>query len=321
MTAKRGISPMLATLGTPVDIHDESDWAFEMKWDGIRIVATITAGNVTLASRNGIDQTATYPELGELAAAVKGSAVLDGEVVAVNRKGRPDFGLLQNRMGLTEPRAVAAAAKKTPVQFMIFDILESNGTSQVAKTYDDRRKLLSKNVKPSTVIQVPPAFDGDLTAAIDTSSRLGLEGVMAKTRDGTYSVGRRSRAWIKLKHHRAQEVVIGGWRPGEGRRAKQVGSLLMGIPTEKGLEFVGRIGTGFTDRQLDDLTELMAKLERKTSPFVELTPAERSKVRFTKPTLVAEVEFAEWTPTGKLRQPSWRGWRPDKKPGDIVRES
>jgi bifunctional non-homologous end joining protein LigD len=143
---------------------------------------------------------------------------------------------------------------------------------------------------------------------------------VAKKRDSTYSVARRSRAWIKIKHHRTQEVVIGGWRPGKGRRESTIGSLLLGIPTPGGLMYVGRVGTGFDDRDLGELAATLSKLGRETTPFTEMPRAEARDAHRVTPTLVGEVEFAEWTPTDKLRQPSWRGWRPDKQPADVVRE-
>jgi bifunctional non-homologous end joining protein LigD len=324
----KAVSPMLATLGSIADVTTDEDdeeigdeWAFEMKWDGIRAIATVLGGEVTYATRNGIDVTSTYPDLAELASRVSGDAILDGEIVALSKAGRPDFGLLQKRMKLTRMADVDPAAKATPVQYMVFDILSAGGTSTTSQTYDHRRKLLEAVVQSKGRIHVPPAFDGDLEAAVASSLALGLEGVMAKRRDSTYALGRRSRAWIKIKHHKTQEVVIGGWRPGRGRRAATVGSLLMGVPTDGRLRYVGRVGTGFGDRELEALTTKLAKLERKTSPFDEVPRADASDARWITPTLVGEVEFAEWTPTDKLRQPSWRGWRTDKSATDVARES
>ena len=153
------------------------------------------------------------------------------------------------------------------------------------------------------------------------SRKLGLEGVMAKRRTSTYNAGKRVRSWIKLKHHLTQEVVIGAWKPGAGNRAHRVGSLLMGIPDGDGLRYVGKVGTGFTDRDLDAMASRFRRLERKTSPFDELPAPEAKDAHYISPVLVGEVEFAEWTPTGKLRQPSWRGWRTDKEPSEVKPES
>jgi bifunctional non-homologous end joining protein LigD len=321
LSAPEAIAPMLATTG---DAHDvaEGDWAFEMKWDGIRAVAVVHDGAVTLTSRNGNDLTPAYPELQELAERVddEGGAVLDGEIVAVDEKGRPDFGLLQTRMGLTRARDVARAAAGAPVRLLLFDVMRAEGRSLVREHYDERREVLERIVESGGAIDVPPAFDGDLDAAMTTSRRLRLEGVVAKRRDATYSVGRRSRAWLKMKHHQTQEVVIAGWRPGAGRRADGVGSLLMGVPGDEGLQYVGRVGTGFSDRELDELLPTLEAAERKTSPLVGVPPVDARGARWVTPSRVGEVSIAEWTSTGRLRQPSWRGWRPDKSPEDVVRE-
>jgi bifunctional non-homologous end joining protein LigD len=312
---------MLATLGDLSDIErSEGSWAYEMKWDGIRAIATVHGGTVRLATRNGIDVTATYPELAELAKLVTGDAVLDGEVVALGKSGSPDFGRLQTRMGLTRPADVEPAAARVPVQYLVFDILEHDGDSVTNETYDDRRTLLEHVVHSRDSVHVPAAFQGDADAAVAASLRLGLEGVVAKRRDSTYSRGVRSRAWIKVKHHKTQEVVVAGWRPGNGRRSTTVGSLLLGVPTSDGLRYVGRVGTGFTDRELDDITARLAKLHRATSPLYDVPPADARDARWVKPALVGEVEFAEWTAADRLRQPSWRGWRTDKAAGDVVRE-
>ncbi len=318
-------APMLATLGTEGELGDTGQWAFEMKWDGIRAIAQVSHGQVRLTSRNGVDVTSRYPELADLAQAVNGDAVIDGEIVALTRSssespGRPDFGLLQRRMGLTKLAEIEAAAKKVPVHFLAFDVLEVDGKSLVKQPWTERRDALEETVSSVGAVQVPPVFEGDVRAAMEASRALGLEGVMAKRRTSTYSAGKRVQSWIKLKHHLTQEVVIGAWKPGAGNRAHRVGSLLMGIPDAGGLRFVGRVGTGFTDRDLDAMLTRFRRLERKTSPFVELPAPEAKDAHYVSPVLVGEVEFAEWTPTGKLRQPSWRGWRPDKDATDVVPE-
>jgi bifunctional non-homologous end joining protein LigD len=251
---------------------------------------------------------------------VSGEAVLDGEIVAMDTAGRPDFGRLQQRMKLTRPAEVTAAARLVPVHFMVFDILESEGRPTTGLEYTERRALLMRVVDSKDRIRVPPAFDGDLDAALAVSLELGLEGVMAKKRDSTYSAGKRSRSWIKIKHHRTQEVIVGGWRPGNGRRATTVGSLLLGVPAADGLHYVGRVGTGFGDRDLEELRATLARIGRASSPFIDVPRTDASDAHWVTPTLVGEVEFAEWTGGERLRQPSWRGWRPDKNPSDVVRE-
>jgi len=313
--------PMLATLGSAGELGDTEEWAFEMKWDGIRAIAQVIHGQVSLATRNGIDVTSRYPELAALADATDGDAIIDGEIVALSSSGRPDFGLLQRRMGLTKAAEIEKVAHTVPVHFMAFDVLEHDGRSLTKKHYTDRRAELEKTVTSTGPVQVPPAFEGDIDAAMAMSRQLGLEGVMAKRRESTYSVGRRVRSWLKVKHHLTQEVVIGGWRPGTGSRAHRIGSLLMGIPDGDGLRYIGRVGTGFSDRELDEIGTRLRRIERKTNPFDEVAKADAADAHWVSPTLVGEVEFAEWTPTRKLRQPSWRGWRPDKSPDEVVPES
>ncbi|BDZ51277.1 ATP-dependent DNA ligase [Frondihabitans sucicola] len=322
-TALKSTDPMLASPGAESDVGDPDEWAVELKWDGVRAIVTVHDGSVTLTSRNGHDMTPSYPEfasLGERLGDVA-DAVLDGEIVAVDKQGRPDFGLLQTRMKLTRARDVERVRATAPVRLLLFDVLSLGGTPLVGESYDDRRAALVDAVDADPVIDVPPAFEGDLASAMEFSKKLRLEGVVAKRRDSTYSIGRRSRAWIKIKHHATQEVVIAGWRPGAGRRADGVGSLLMGIPSDDGLRYVGRVGTGFSDRDLDDLLTAFRSSARKTSPLVGVPRADARDAHWITPSRVGEVEFAEWTSTDRLRQPTWRGWRPDKDPADVVRES
>ncbi|AYG03989.1 ATP-dependent DNA ligase [Gryllotalpicola protaetiae] len=317
----RTYKPMLATLGSERSVPDD-DIAVEMKWDGVRVLAYVRDGKTRLVSRNGIDITTTYPEFGSLAERTGGhDAVLDGEVIGVDKRGIPDFGLLQQRMRLTKPADVARVAKGVPVKFMLFDVLELDGRDVTDESYDERRRMLEESVHSKGDILVPPAFDGTVAEGLARARELRLEGVMVKNPTAPYRPGKRSEAWIKVKLHRTQEVVVAGWRPGNGRRAGSVGSLLLGIPAKDGLHYVGRVGTGFNDRALDELSALAKKQARKTTPLVDVPRADASDAHWMSPTLVGEVEFAEWTRDGRLRQPSWRGLRPDKAPSDVVRES
>jgi len=321
--SERPPSPMLATLGDEAAVDDESEWAFEMKWDGVRAVAEVRDGAVRLFSRNGVDISAGYPELQSIAETVsidskRADAVLDGEIVALGAGNRPDFGRLQGRMHLRRSADVEKATRDIPVHFMVFDVLEAGGRSLMGEEYTVRRERLLEIVGAADRVQVPPAFDGDLASALASSAALGLEGVMAKKLDGRYSPGLRSRTWLKLKHHRAQEVVVVGWRPGHGSRSRRVGSLLLGVPEADGLRYVGRVGTGFNEAALDEMLPRLKKLARKTSAVRDVPSADARDAEWVSPRLVGEVEFAEWTPTGRLRQASWRGWRPDKDVQDIA---
>jgi bifunctional non-homologous end joining protein LigD len=317
------VEPMLATLVDAKHFGDEAGWAFEMKWDGVRTIAYLAAGRVKLLSRKGRDDTKAYFDVAqELTKINLKTAILDGEVVVTDSDGRPNFGLLQHRINLTKPADIERVARSYPAQLMLFDILELNGQSLIKKSYEQRRAVLENLVppKPGSRIQVPPIFEGELEAARATADQLQLEGVVAKRRNSVYQPGRRTHTWLKIKLHRAQEVVIGGWRPGQGRRSGGVGSLLMGIPTEEGLHYVGRVGSGFNDRQLDDIQARLDKLSRKTSPFIDVPREDARDAHWVKPSLVGEVTYGELTEPGRFRHPVWRGLRPDKSPSEVVWE-
>ncbi|MEJ7634797.1 ATP-dependent DNA ligase [Aeromicrobium sp.] len=319
---KKGfVAPMLAKVGSAIDIDDEDDWAFEMKWDGIRAVAVVDGKEVGLFTRNENDVTVTYPEIVDAIAGLGlDDAVLDGEIVARNAAGAPDFGRLQQRMGLTKESDVAAARRDVPVEYLVFDLPRSEGRSLQDSTYADRRRELLGLQIAGDIIDVPEAFDGSLARAVESSKKLGLEGVVAKRLESRYRGGKRAAAWTKIKHERMQEVVVGGWRPGKGARGGTIGSLLVGVPGEGGLHYVGRVGTGFGERALGDLQKRLSKSLRKTSPFVDIPRDVARDAHWVTPRVVGEVSFAEWTAGGHLRQPSWRGVRSDKLPQEVALE-
>jgi bifunctional non-homologous end joining protein LigD len=315
---------MLATLTDVDHFGDDTNWAFEMKWDGVRTIAYLAGGRVQLLSRKGRDDTAAYFDVvADLAKLDVQTAILDGEVVVLDRAGRPQFGLLQHRINLTKPVDIQRVAVSYPAQLMLFDILELNGKSLLRKTYLERRAVLEELVQPrlGSRIQAPPIFEGDLSAAIETSSQLQLEGVVAKRRNSTYQPGQRSRSWLKIKLHKAQEVVVGGWRPGQGRRDGGVGSLLVGIPTPDGLHYLGRVGSGFNDHQLDEIQALLEPLASKTSPFVDVPREDARDAKWVTPSLVGEVTYGELTEPGRLRHPVWKGVRTDKAPEEVTWEA
>ena len=317
------LMPMLASPGSAGDVTADEDWAFEMKWDGVRAIATVTPDGVRLTSRNANDMTALYPELADLGDYVNGNnVVLDGEIVALNKSGRPDFGLLQNRFNLTKSSEIDAARRKAPVHFMIFDLLYLDGNSLLQLQYAQRREILEQAVDSPADghIQVPPALDATIEEAVAASRELGLEGVVAKRTSGTYTAGRRSRGWVKIKDQLTQEVVVVGWRPGKGSRAHKVGSLLVAVPDGVDLKYVGRVGSGLTERDLAEIGSRLRKMSRKTAPLADVPAADASDAHWVRPALVGEVQFSERTGAGKLRHPVWRGWRPDKLPSDVVVE-
>ncbi len=303
-----GLAPMLATHGS-VEKLTASQWAFEAKWDGYRLLVEADHGQVRLRSRSGRDLTAEFPQLRSLAADLGDHhAVLDGEVVALDAAGVPSFSEMQNR------------ARATRVEFRAFDLVYLDGRSLLRAKYRDRRKLL-ETLASAGGLNVPDLLSGDGAEALEYSRKQRWEGVIAKKRDSTYQPGRRSASWIKDKYWSTQEVVIGGWRRGEGGRTSGIGSLLIGIPAADGLQFVGRVGTGFTERDLGSLKKTLEPLHTDESPFnARLSTQDGKGVTFVRPTLVGEVRYSEWTSDNRLRQPSWRGLRPDKEPGEVVRE-
>lgn len=319
----KGHQAMLARAGTLADLGNGPEWAIEMKWDGIRAIATVEGDSVRLMTRNGNDVTTAYPELAALAdAAHVRSGVFDGEIVATDAAGRPDFGLLQERMNLVKPGEIEAARKRRPVHLFLFDVLELDGEDLTAHSYSTRRTQLAKVIDAprGSPIAVPDAFDGDAESAIEFSRNLGLEGIVAKETGSHYEEGRRSGVWIKIKHLATQEVVIGGWRTGKGNRAGTFGSLLVGLPTPEGLRYIGRVGSGLRDQDLERIVARLEPLAQDESPFTAVPREDARDAHWVTPVLVGEVEFAGWTRTGSLRHPTWRGIRSDKKPGDVVQE-
>ncbi|MFF1385023.1 ATP-dependent DNA ligase [Arthrobacter sp. NPDC058288] len=313
--------PMLASAGTPADLRG-LDWQFELKWDGIRALIIGDADRIRLISRNGNDMSASYPELTDRSCWPEQSFTADGEVVAVGPSGRPDFGLLQTRMKLTKPADVAKARAVTPVRLMVFDLLSDAGEDLRRMPLRKRRARLEQLDWPDGCpVHLSEVLDHEVEHILESARELGLEGIMAKRLDGRYVSGERSRSWLKLKFERTQEVVVGGWRPGKGSRQGSVGSLLVGIPDGTKLRYVGRVGSGFSDRELKELRLQVDTLSRKTSPFTEVPAADASDARWVTPGLVGEVTFGEWTGGGKLRHPVWRGWRLDKNADDVVAES
>lgn len=317
------VRPMLASAGALPGPHEEHGWAFEMKWDGVRAVVYASGsrdGPLRVLTRNDRDVAGSYPELGGLSAALgRRRIVLDGEIVALDAAGRPSFGELQARMHVLHPAKALLA--RVPVSFLAFDLLHLDGESQLATPYDERRNALHGLGLQGAAWATPPAFHGDGTAALEVSAAQALEGVVAKRRDSVYQPGRRSRDWVKVKHVRMQEVVVGGWAPGEGNRAGRIGSLLLGVHDERGrLVYAGNVGTGFSAAALADLAARLDRILRTSSPFDgEVPRAQARGARWVAPQLVGEVEFTEWTGQGRLRHPTWRGLRPDKAPAEVVR--
>lgn len=314
----RLIRPMMAGLRRELP-PDGERYGWELKWDGVRAVAYVEDGRLRLLSRNDKDITASYPELAVLAGRLTRPAVLDGEIVALDDAGRPGFARLQARMHVQRP--TGRLVRAVPVHYYLFDLMHSGATSLLRLPYTERRARLEALGMDREPSRVPPWWRGGGAAVLAASVEQGLEGVVGKPLDSRYHPGRRG-PWIKVKNVRHQEVVIAGWLPGAGHRADMIGSLILGVPGEDGrLRYAGNVGTGFTEAALAALARRLAPLARDTVPFPAGVPREvERRARWVEPALAGEVAFAEWTPDGVLRHPSWRGLRLDKRPGDIRRE-
>ncbi len=300
-------------------------WAWELKWDGIRALGLVRDGELRLWTRNANEVTPRYPELAPLGGALDGhDAFLDGEIVTFDDQGRPSFGRLQRRMHVQAAHEIARLAVEVPVVYVVFDLLWLDGHLTTALPYEDRRRLLTTLVQEGATWRVPAHELGDGHATIEVSHEFSLEGVVAKRVDSTYEPGRRTGAWVKVKHLMRQELVVGGWIPGQGARSSTFGALLLGYYDDSGaLRYAGRVGTGFTEATLDDLRSALASIARDTTPFADPleSRAAEHEAHFVEPELVAEVRFTEWTEHGRIRHPAFLGLRDDKPARAVTRES
>ena len=315
------IEPMLARPGELPP--DDGNWAYEMKWDGLRALAYISDGRARLLSRTGQDITREYPELAGLGAALGSrQVVLDGEIVALGADSWPDFELLQQRMNARPGPAYQRLLSEVPVTYLAFDLLHLEGRPLLDEPYQQRRAQLSALGLTGTRWQTPPSFTSEAGRDVQAVSvQHGLEGIVAKRLASRYEPGKRTGSWRKIKNVRRQEVVVGGWKPGEGNRAGQIGSLLIGVQDSAGLAYAGHVGTGFSQQTLRTLGELLAPLRRATPPFASPVPPEHARPAvWVEPAVVIEVGFAGWTRAGRMRAPTYRGLRPDKDPAGVVRE-
>jgi bifunctional non-homologous end joining protein LigD len=310
---------MLASTGAP---PSDLGWAFEFKWDGVRVIAAAAGERVRLYSRNGHDITGGYPELAVLSGLVGGRPVLlDGEIVTLGDAGSPDFGLLQQRMHVRSPSRELVG--RVPISYYVFDLLDLDGRRLLPQSYQQRRELLAelKLEGTSPRVRVPPHHTGvDGHQMLEVARRYGLEGIVGKRLGSRYEPGRRSSAWIKTALWRSQEVVIGGWTTGQRRRAGTLGALLVGAYDDQGrLRYLGDVGTGFTERMLGDLLERLAALEQPGSPFDEPVPREHARrAHWVRPQLVGEVEYRTLSRDRRLRHAAWRGLRADKDPAQVT---
>ena len=314
MKPRRGGSPPAA-----------GDWIYELKFDGIRLIAVRTDKKVSLLSRNKNELAGRFPEIVEAVKSLPArECVIDGEVVALDEEGRSSFQLLQAR---------EMEGRKSPVYFYAFDLLQLDGKSLIGLPLEARKNVLEKLCADAgDPIRYSGVIGGDAKALLDEVKHRGLEGIVGKQRTSVYEPGRRSGAWIKLKCANKQEFVIGGYTPPQGSR-KHFGAILVGYYENKKLVFAGKVGTGFTTEWLLVLHKKFRAEERSDCPFVDLpskqngqwvqgiTPSMMRKMHWVKPVFVCEIKFAEWTRDGKLRAPVFLGLREDKKASDVVRDA
>jgi DNA ligase D-like protein (predicted ligase) len=308
------IQPMLPTAG-PLPVGP--GWAFEFAWGGVRTLAEVAPGRVRLLGGDrGL--TAGYPELDVLPDVARGRRmVLDGTIVALDAYGRPSSSRLQRRLSVQRPSATVQ--RRLPVAYYVFDLLRLDDQPTHHLPYQRRRELLEQlELSTEGTVALPPSFtDTDGQTVLDTAAKYGLPGVIAKRARSRYQPGRRSRSWVETALRRTQDVVIGGWLPGARGRTGSVGSVLVGLPTERGLHYVGVVGTGFTDAARHELTELLAGLARSSSPFAGSGAPTPDGVRWVAPELLAEVSYRQWTPDGRLANPVWRRLLPGKHPAAV----
>lgn len=300
-----------------------ADWAYEIKWDGMRILAHTDGERLVLRSSNGIDATLRFPELADLPDAVGNrAAILDGEVVAF-ADGLPSFSALQKRMHLTNKSEVESRMAEVPVSFVIFDLLYFDGTYATSVPYEQRRQLLENLVEPGPTWRLTDVHE-DGEALLDVVRANNLEGLVAKRLDATYQPGRRSPLWRKVKVRRHQEFVVGGWsrrKTAEKSRSEMIGSLFVGYYDGDDFRYAGRVGSGLSDKEISRLLGIFEPLVRADCPFAEVpSEPEARTATWLEPQVVAEVAFADWSGDGKLRQPSYLGQRIDTEPTTITRE-
>ena len=306
--------PMLARAGTAIPHGPE--WAHEIKWDGMRVLAEVEDGHVKLLSRNGNDVTVSFPELSALdIPGIPDNMLLDGEVVALD-DGLPSFSALAERMHVSDARRARTLAIARPVTFMAFDLLRLNGVDLTSRPLGERRAALEQIGLSGPSFQVPPTYDDG--AALHTATlEQGLEGVVSKRLSSKYNPGRRSSDWLKFPHRGSISVVIGGWRF-ETDSQSRLGAVLVGRPGPDQLSYLGRVGSGLAGKAQEAVLEALRPLTIDASPFSEVVPrVDAEGAVWVRPEVVVEVEALGLSTKGRLRQPAYRGLRPDLSPGDL----
>jgi bifunctional non-homologous end joining protein LigD len=309
------IPPMLATLVAAP--FDDPDWLFEVKWDGFRVEAVVDGGGVRLWTRGEKDAAQSYfgPFLEPATWLTAKQAIVDGEVIALDERGEPDFALLQARI-----KGRGLAAEPTPFVYEVFDLLHLDGRSLLDEPLEERRQLLARVLRPDPRVRLSEHIEADGVSFFEAARTRGLEGIMAKDRRSPYVPGARSMAWQKVKIRPEQELVVGGWVKGAGK-AVDLGALLVGVYEDGALRYAGKIGAGFTNANRDDLLAAVAPLAIDDPPFAAPVPRAAARgAQWLRPELVIRAEFAGWTGDGLVRQAAYKGIEPEKDPKRVIRE-
>lgn len=309
--------PMLASAGTTIPRGPE--WAHEIKWDGMRVLADVEDGHVNLLSRNGNNVTVSFPELSALGGpGMPDNMLLDGEVVALDG-GMPSFSALAERMHVSDARKARSLAIARPVTFMAFDLLRLYGVDLTSRPLGERRAALEQITLSGSSYQVPPTYhDGDALHAATLEQ--GLEGVVSKRLSSRYSPGRRGPDWLKFPHRGSISVVIGGWRL-ETESVSRLGAVLVGRPGPNGLTYLGRVGSGLAGKTQEAVLDALGRLTIDASPFSDKVPrVDAQGTVWVRPEIVMDVQALGLSAQGRLRQPAYRGLRPDLSPGDLFDE-
>lgn len=313
------IPPMLAT--TAAAAFDDPGWQFEVKWDGFRVEAVVDGDDVRTWTRGELDAARYFGPFLEPPTWISArQAVVDGEVIALDDRGEPDFALLGAR--IKERRRGADGPPEPGFVYEVFDLLHLDGRSLLAEPLEERRRLLASVIRPDPRVRLSEHVDREGVAFFEAATRRGVEGIMAKDRRSTYAPGERSKAWLKVKIRPEQELVVGGWATGTGQ-AVDLGALLVGVYEDDTLRYAGKIGAGFnSDPKRAELLALMAPLAATESPFDPAPPrAVARTARWVRPELVIRAVFASWTSEGLVRQAAYKGIELEKDPRKVVREA
>ena len=316
---ERPIRPMMAKTG---EAFDSDDYVFELKWDGLRALLFKSDRLIELQNRNLRDVTAGYPELKFLGTSIRAkTAVIDGEVVILDKKGLPNFGQMQNRFGISDSKEAEFLGKTIPVTYVAFDLLHLNGKDLLTEPLERRKTHLRKIIQDGPHLLLGDHVEKHGRKFYEEAAKKGFEGILAKRRDSQYLPGVRADSWIKVKSVKTVDCVVAGFTRGEGSRFSSFGALIVGVYDPNGhLQHIGNVGGGFNNRDLDEITPRLQKLVRKT-PTIDGPVEAPSPITWLKPRIVLEAKYASLTREGKLRFPRFGRLRTDKAPEDCRMDS